>query len=286
MRLTILLYLILIHIWANTCYAYQSFEKGRVNFSKESQAVTVKGEEESLALIKRLLNDKFYDVAISECENFLRRYPLSVNISQAHVVLGQCYYQKGKFAQAIYEFNTVLERPQAILDREDALYWLGETYLKAGDLDNCLNSFEQFIQQYPDSRYIVFAYYSKGWALFNAGNYVQATEAFEKIVYDFKDNKLAPEALFKSAECLYKNNSFLRALSQLGVFLNRYPTSEFAPAAYYYLGQVQYQLGRLDDAIESFDRSIVISKNQQYMSLSLYAKAITYIKSGDMKKAF
>jgi len=115
-------------------------------------------EEQDLLLVKKLFNDKFYDTALKECENFLRRYPAGKNLDEAHIILGQCYYQKDSFQQAIYEFNSVLDKAQAT-HKDEALYWLGEAYFKANDFKNSLNCFQQLIEQYPYSQEIAFAYY-------------------------------------------------------------------------------------------------------------------------------
>ncbi len=139
-------YIIIISITqflAYPVYSESNIDRSSKIFRKDPQA-QYKTEADNFIFIRRLFRDRFYDVAARECVDFLRKYPSSEQASVIHIILGQCHYKKARFAQAVYEFNRVIDKSGAT-NKDEAIYWLAETYSKAGDYQNALSCLERLI---------------------------------------------------------------------------------------------------------------------------------------------
>ncbi|CAM3962494.1 tol-pal system protein YbgF [Pseudoalteromonas byunsanensis] len=98
-----------------------------------------------------IMQDKRYDAAIPEFQNFLATFPQSVYIPNAHYWLGQLQSIKNDDANAMVHFKTVVEQFPESNKRPDAMLKLGALYEKQGNLDLAKQILNTLISQYPST---------------------------------------------------------------------------------------------------------------------------------------
>jgi len=101
-------------------------------------------EDSDFTFAKKAFNDGFYDIAESRLETFLRDYPETQYLYEAHTALGRCYYYRTNYQRALYEFGVVLNAPAGGRFQDEALYWTGEIYLKTNDPLRPLSSIKKW----------------------------------------------------------------------------------------------------------------------------------------------
>ncbi|MFY8272599.1 tol-pal system protein YbgF [Pseudoalteromonas sp. SSDWG2] len=101
--------------------------------------------------VKLIMQDKRYDAAIPEFQAFVKAYPNSVYVPNAHYWLGQLLTIKGDTAGAKFHFETVVNQHADSTKRPDALLKLATLEQQQGQLARAKQLFNEVITQYPDS---------------------------------------------------------------------------------------------------------------------------------------
>ncbi|AZZ97758.1 tol-pal system protein YbgF [Pseudoalteromonas sp. R3] len=98
-----------------------------------------------------IMKDKRYDAAIPEFEGFLKQFPNSVYIPNAHYWLGQLQSIKNQDNQAMVHFRTVVDQFADSNKRPDAMLKLGTLLQKTGQSAQAKTLFENLIKEYPST---------------------------------------------------------------------------------------------------------------------------------------
>lgn len=101
--------------------------------------------------VNLVLKDKRYEQAIPEFQAFIKQYPDSSYIANAHYWLGQLLFSKGELRQAASSFLYVVEQYKDSAKRPDSIFKLGLVAQKLENSDLAREKFEQVIADYPDS---------------------------------------------------------------------------------------------------------------------------------------
>ena len=101
---------------------------------------------DSLALIR---SDKI-DIAIPLLRQYLEIYPRTELADNAQYWLGECYYKKKDFKNAIDEFKKVLNNYPSGNKTPAALLKLGYSYYELRQTTKALESLQRIINQYPN----------------------------------------------------------------------------------------------------------------------------------------
>jgi len=92
-----------------------------------------------------------YDEAISLYKKYLEKEKLgSTYRSMAHFGLAAAYEAKGDHVSAVKNLKNVIDDKNNFL-REEAMFFLGRIYARAGQLEISRKTFQDFVNQYPES---------------------------------------------------------------------------------------------------------------------------------------
>jgi len=238
-------------------------------------------EEADFVFAKKAFNDGFYDLAEERLAAFLRAYPETPRLYEAHFLRGVSFYSRNNFSKALYEFEIILSSPAAGNFTDGAIYWIGEIYLKTGDYKKALQSYQKVLDDFKSSRYTPFALYSKAWSYYKLGLYDKAAGYFKGVASHYPMEKIAIESQFRAGECEYLLNRHENALEEFKKFIERFPLSEKTPDAYYLAGESAFYLGEYKEAISSFSRAVEISPRAKWIPFATYRMARSYLKTGD-----
>jgi len=187
-------------------------------------------DETSLGFIDKaneLFNEKKYDEALPVLEQFLAQNPIAY---QAHVLIGDCYREKGDFEKAIESYNRAIEeaKKDEKMGKEitaKGLAAIGDCYIRMQDFDKAQSFFRQSIDTYPENETLAYnvgeiffssqkldeaiqyftvatqikpdwapPYYKLGLVNLNKADYEKAKENFKKFLELEPDSELAAQA--------------------------------------------------------------------------------------------
>ena len=86
---------------------------------------------------------KDYDNAIRELKVFIKEYPINERIFDAYYMLGDCYYKRGEFLEAIKAFKNSITGSRDKPARAIAEYKMGKAYLFLEDVSSALDWFDK-----------------------------------------------------------------------------------------------------------------------------------------------
>ncbi|QSR44796.1 tol-pal system protein YbgF [Aeromonas dhakensis] len=103
------------------------------------------------AAVNMVLKEKNYDKAIPAFEGFIKQFPSSSYVPNAHYWLGQLLFNKGDRTGAATQFTTVATKFSKSPKRADALLKLGMLAQLDGKKAEAKNFYEQVIKGYPNT---------------------------------------------------------------------------------------------------------------------------------------
>ncbi|MBI4376006.1 MAG: tetratricopeptide repeat protein [Elusimicrobia bacterium] len=162
------------------------------------------------------------------------------------VELGTLYLEKGKesFPEGINELEEA--RDLGALDPR-IFYCLGIMYQEVGLYDYALEEFRRFLRHYPDDKEIRLL---EAKLLYRQGLYKEAVAEYERLKFHFPNDSLVEENLGLS---LWAAKSTEQAIKSFNQLRSMDPVS--ARRAEFYLGQIAFEQGQFDQALDHFLRS-------------------------------
>ena len=111
-------------------------------------------------------------------------------------------YRSGEYEAAIDRFKAFLQNNPSSDHADNALFWMGECYVKLGDFEKAVLTFEDVVNRFPDGNKVPDALYRQGIALLEIGKLTDepatyqaaARQIFSKIVKEHPTSERVPEA--------------------------------------------------------------------------------------------
>ncbi len=166
-------------------------------------------------------------------------------------LIGDAYYETGKFDEALHNLENYLKRNQGT---KDDFYQLGYSYFQTKNYEQAIKSFQKSIGD--NDSLDQSAYYYIGQSNIYTDNKRAAKTAF-KNAYQLKvDSEVTEDALFNYAKTAYElsYHPYDDAIGAFEEYINTYPNSTKINDAYEYLVGVYYSTKNYKEALKSIDR--------------------------------
>ena len=226
-----------------------------------------------------------YADAATEWASLIEAYPNTTSTVQWRHYLGVCYYQVGRYADAIASFERVLADKAATFDKKDESWlWCGisqfklaaETKGAAGDeappqttatswAMSAANSFESLLRDFPQSPHADQAQYLAGESYWAAGEFDRAIRAYQAVVARGDKSKYLPEAIFALGTALEEQRKFPEAIGYYDQFLEKFPQHASATAVRFFKAQSLTQVaaskaaaGQIDEVKSACDQALAL----------------------------
>lgn len=255
------------------------------------------------------------DDALYRISEFMRRYPEHAKINMAQFVMGNIYFDRGDYQDALREYLKVEPSEVEFNHRSEYDYKTGFCYFQNGDKESAKKYFKRVSDGKSYYRNAATYYYAD--ILFSAKQYESADKEFRKIEKDKSFKKLVPvyrfyikyhlgyedEVLRMAPDLLADKNLVLRDEVERivgDVYFNR---GEYRKALQYYhqadadastkasgkqstaypMGYCYYMLGQYDSAAHYL--STFVGKDDSTAQNAIFTLGDTYIKMGRKNEA-
>ena len=170
--------------------------------------------------------------------------------------LGILSFRQKQYETASGYFQTLWENPEStpLGYLKYALFWLGESQLKLGRLDEAKHCYHTFCDRFKSDPLVPEAYWRTGFCEYQLGNFKNAVETFQSFKNQFKDSPLLPYSHYLLGKMFLMNADHLSSIKELNLILNPSQENSWEGVSLLALYWNYVQLGDLEGANRIFQR--------------------------------
>lgn len=173
-------------------------------------------------------------------------------LAEARLKQGISLHQNEQYRDAIIELSTFLGEHKFDRRRDQALFWLAESYYKIDLLSNAEEFFTQLTTDYPNSNRKEESMYGIAWSQFRRREFSKSSQSFSKLVKEFPQTRFATDALARKGDGHYALRQFKEAANAYKSAMNAGPRTEEGQYSAYQYGQALYRIDDFEGAVKAF----------------------------------
>ena len=226
--------------------------------------------------------------------------------------------QSSKKIKGLEQF--ISDYPKSKL-RDDALYELGNSYVKANETDKAMKAYNQLSSEYRVSSFVPKALLRQGLVYYNGSENESALIKFKKVAGDYPGTPEALQAVstarliyidlgrvddyakwvkqldyvevtdvdldnttYESAEKQYLDNNTDKAIKQFNGYLNQFPNGIHTLQSHFYVAQLYYKKDLLENAAPHY-KFVVDASQNEFTEETLSRLSQFYLESKSWNKA-
>lgn len=235
-------------------YSQQNYAKALPDFLAIEHTQTYK-DIVPYYIIQIYYAQRQYEEVYERAEYLLTQCPDNENNGELHRMLGEIYYQEGRYGKAVEhlgEYEKLFSAQKRSLVRND-VYLLGMSYYETGDMKNAiryLNNVKKEQDELSEN-----ACYHLGNAYARTGQTESAKMAYSAAIRYKLNDRVREEAMYNYALTTYKASSALgESVSAFTDFLQEYPASKYRTRVYELLCDVFMTSKNYKAALEALDK--------------------------------
>lgn len=203
-----------------------------------------------------------------------------------HYGLAWSYLKIGDFQSAQNEFQRVASFSTDKIVKISALCQLGDAFQDAGEYDKAIQTYQNFIKDYPDTVYSDYIQYQLGMTWLKMKNLDAAVFAFRRLLKDYPSSKLTDDVNYFIGICYFQKGAYAVAAEQLQLFVNGFKDSSYRGQALFLLGESYVNAAQYKDAINIFELIVKeYADSQTLREKAEYEIANAYNRLGDEAQA-
>lgn len=209
------------------------------------------------------------------------------------------YGYVGQPARKIKELEQFISKYSNSKLRDDAMYALGNAYVKAGDNNKAMTMYDRLNLEYSNSSFVSKALLRQGLVYYNASENQSALTKFKKVAGDFPGTPEANQAVstvrliyidlgqvedyaawvktldyveitdadldnttYEAAEKQFLDNNVDKAIKQFNGYINQFPNGLHALQSHFYLAQLYFKKDLKENAAPHFKYVVEASQSE------------------------
>lgn len=171
---------------------------------------------------------------------------------------GIIYCDSDEYTNALITFQELINDFPNSQYADDAQYYIG--YINEKNLGyyiQALLEYQELINNYPDSSYADDAQLGIGNCYYVTYDYSHAIESYQKLIDDYPESSLLALSQYSIAQSYRKLANYEQAVIEYNKVIENYPESGYAAPAQYYIGYSYYQAQDYIQAIIEFQKVII-----------------------------
>ncbi|MBN2560567.1 MAG: tetratricopeptide repeat protein [Phycisphaerae bacterium] len=173
-----------------------------------------------------------------------------------HLALGDIHFQRGEWKQAGQRLATYLAKGLEVAAADDALLKLGLASLRQGKHAEAIRQFDRLLERFDKSPHRLQAMFERGQALVGLERFDEAVEAFEAVVARGGETRFATPARRHLAAISLRRGDFTGAAKRFAKVAQASADSEDEAEALFQQGRALMAAQEFKAAEEAFDRLI------------------------------
>ncbi len=210
-----------------------------------------------------------YDSAIAA---FQRNLPgASTRVADARYYLAKSLARKGNPAQALVEYDVIINTLRTSNRLGDAMIGKGEALEALGKMDDAIGVYMQLPSLALNDARADDALALAGEMLTRSRRYRESAVIYDQLTANYPTRDTAAEAFFRAGLNYYRAQDTTNATARWQSLTQRYPQSEYAPAALYWLGKASAARGQTQAARDVWSKAAALSKPNQPFRYNYYS---------------
>ncbi|AJR02384.1 tetratricopeptide repeat protein [Siansivirga zeaxanthinifaciens] len=262
----------------------------------------------------------------SEYRNAIKAYEKAIALNE--IDSDYAFFQKaisagyiGEDAKKIKELEQFISEYQKSKLRDDAMFELGNSYVKANQIEKANQVYNRLESEYKMSSFVPKALLRQGLVYYNGNQNEKALTIFKKVASNYAGSPEAVQsvatarliyidlgrvneyaswvktldyvevtdadldnATYEAAEKQYLDNNTDKAIKQFNGYLNSFPNGIHALNAHFYVAQLYFKKGLTENAAPHYEY-VVNASRSEFTEESLSRLAQFYLDSKSWKKA-
>lgn len=213
--------------------------------------------EASLGLANTYYQTKNYDQAIKSYRAVIDASPDSKVqekiLEKSYFGLAWAYLKSGDIDSAVESFETIKNNTASKTVKISALTQIGDAYQDVGQFQKAINFYDKILKEFPDSPYTDYVQYRQGITLLRMEEIEAATLSFQSLQANFPTSKYLNDIKYYLAVAYFKKESWTTAKTHIQEFIEGFPQSKkFLAEAHYILALSHFNLKEYQDAQKTF----------------------------------
>lgn len=209
-------------------------------------------EETTYRLGTAYFNKADYENAANTFEAFIAQYEKSPKLASVCFHAGEARMKLKETVKARDHFTEAHKRNQQVEMRESIQLRLAETQRLTRKYKDSMNTYRDFIQKFPESKWLAQAHFDHGWCIEKQKDYNRAAVEYRKVIAMGKRDELAARSQFQLGECLFAMKKYDDAIQELIKVTVAYSHKKWQARAALEIGRALEALGEKDKALEQF----------------------------------
>ncbi|GAA3569964.1 tetratricopeptide repeat protein [Snuella lapsa] len=262
----------------------------------------------------------------SDYNDAIKAYNNAIKIGE--IEADYAFFQKalsagyiGETSRKISELKTFIDTYQKSKLRDDAMYELGNTYVKINETEKAIQLYDRLGSEYRMSSFVPKAKLRHGLVYYNTGKNEQALTKFKQVAGDYPGSPEAVQAVatarliyidlgqvdnyaawvrtldyvevsdadldnaaYEAAEKQYLDNNIDKAIKQFNNYLNQFSNGIHALQSHFYVAQLYYKKNLTENAAPHYQYVVEASQNE-FTEEALSRLSQFYLESKDWNKA-
>lgn len=202
------------------------------------------------------------------------------------------FYQKGfcqglshQYEPKIVTLNILLKDVPESSYADDALYEIARTWVVLERHKEAIVAYKQLIREYPNSKYAAKAMLNSGLVYYNSGDVANATESYKSIVEKYKGTDEARSALSALKNISIDQNSVDEYITYAKGLGTESIEQQEEDSLTFLAAEKLYIAQRYDEALPAFEAYVTDFSNGSYVLVSYFYMADANMQMGNAKEA-
>jgi len=191
--------------------------------------------------------------------------------------IGKGYFFEGKFRESIINLDILLLEFPNSKYLEEGLFIKGESLVKLGNVDQALETYSLIVRQNRKNPWHLLALTQMGCIYSFRNEQDKAENAFKRVMEDFPDHPLFYRAALQLGNLTFGKKNIIEAVRYYSIVLKGNILELFGEA-YFGLGEIFYQQGKYERALNSFETGM------QYLKETSSWFFLTHLEIGNLKR--
>lgn len=260
-----------------------------------------------------------YKNAITAYENAIKLNTQDADYAFFQKALSAGYI--GQDSKKVKELEQFISDYQKSKLRDDALYELGNSYVKMGQTDKAIQTYNRLNSEYKMSSFVSKSLLRQGLVYYNGSKNELALTKFKQVASEYPETPEAAQAVvtarliyidlgrvneyatwvktlkyvevtdadldnatYEAAEKQYLDNNTDKAITQFNGYLSQFANGLHALQAHFYVAQLYYKKGLMDNAASHYQYVVAASRNE-FTEEALSRLSQFYLESKSWNKA-